>query len=63
MAVVTATMSEPAAYCSHDGVPCAGEDVAVVVALIMALQLLCEVLSGQLNQETVKPEVSVTKDF
>lgn len=37
-------------YCSHDGVPCGGEDVSVVVALIMSLQLLGEVLSGQLKK-------------
>lgn len=38
-------------HCDHDGVPCGGEDVAVVVALIMTLQLLGEVLSGQLNKQ------------
>lgn len=38
-------------YCSHDGIPCGGEDVSVVVALIMSLQLLGEVLSGQLKKK------------
>lgn len=37
-------------YCSHDGVPCGGEDVGVVVALVMSLQLLGEVLSRQLGR-------------
>lgn len=37
-------------YCSHDGVPCGGEDVGVVVALVMSLQLLGEVLSCQLGR-------------
>lgn len=46
-------------YCSHDGIPCGGEDVSVVVALIICLQLLGEVLSGQLQQEAGKPQVSV----
>lgn len=36
-------------YCSHDGIPCGGEHISVVVALIMSLQLLGEVLSGQLK--------------
>lgn len=46
-------------YCSHDGIPCGGEDVSVVVALIMSLQLLGEVLSGQLKQQAGRPQVSV----
>ena len=46
-------------YCSHDGIPCGGEDVSVVVALIMSLQLLGEVLSGQLRQQPDGVEVSL----
>lgn len=40
-----------APYCGHDGVPCGGEDVGVVVALVVPLQLLGEVLSGQLEAD------------
>lgn len=38
-------------YCSHDGIPCGGEDISVVVALIMSLQFLGEVLSGKLKKK------------
>ena len=37
---------------SHDGIPRGGEDVSVVVALIMSFQLLGEVLSGQLESKS-----------
>lgn len=48
----------PGPYCSHDGVPCGGEDVRVVVALVMSLQLLGEVLSGQLkSNSTSQPQI------
>lgn len=39
-------------YRRHDGIPRGGEDVGVVVALIMSLQLLGEVFSGQLKQSS-----------
>lgn len=46
-------------YCSHDGIPCGGKGVSVVVALIMSLQLLREVLSSQLKEQVGRPQVSV----
>lgn len=46
------------AYCGHNGVPCGCEDVTVVVALIMTLQLLGEVLSGELNQQTERAKIN-----
>ena len=30
----------------HDGVPCGGEDIGVVLTLVVAFQLLAEILSG-----------------
>lgn len=41
-------------YGRHDGIPCGGEDVGVVVALIMSLQLLGEVFSGQLQHKQAR---------
>ncbi len=35
-------------YCGHNGVPCGGEDISAVGALVMCFQLLGEVISGEL---------------
>lgn len=40
------------AHRGHDGVPGGCEDIAVVVALVVAFQLPAEVLSGQLFRDT-----------
>lgn len=50
----------PGPYCSHDAIPCGGEDVSVVVALIMSFQLLGEVFSGQLKIKQHKSASSLT---
>ena len=46
-------------YRGHNGVPCGGEHICVVVALVVPLQLLGEVLSGQLWQQPMGFEVRV----
>ena len=51
------------AYRSHDGVPCGGEDITVVVALIMPLQLLGEVLSGQLKRQLMRAANNVKTEI
>lgn len=39
-------------YCCHDGVPRWGEDISVVVTLVMAFQLPGEILPGELCRDT-----------
>lgn len=41
-----AVTGKPAPHRGHDGVPCGGEDVGVVVTLIVALELPAEILPG-----------------
>ena len=43
-----------AAHRGHDGIPCGGENIGAVVALIVMLELLSEVLPGQLRRHTRK---------
>ena len=47
---LTSTLPCIGPYAVHDGVPGSGEDISVVVSLVVSLQLLSEELSGQLDR-------------
>lgn len=47
-------------YCGHDGIPCGGEDICVVVALIVSFQLFGEIFPGQLHKNPAQADISIT---